>query len=134
VASQRFGGLEFSTDPCQLYVSYLTADQLAASIQRIDHKLLTMPRAERRKRGELLKSIRRDLAAELGARQLTLICDWALGEGEFEATDVPVAEVGADARAGGGVESLVLVDDDSPVEELQSDLQVGEREEDDRRA
>lgn len=73
VASQRFAGLEFSTDPGQLYVSYLTADQLAASIQRIDDKLLTMSQQERRKRGELLKTVRRDLSHELSNRQLTLM-------------------------------------------------------------
>jgi hypothetical protein len=71
---------EFSTDPRQLYVSYLTANELAASIERIDRKLLTTRHDRYHGYSRLLRDIRTDLLKELGSRQLRILEDGTLGE------------------------------------------------------
>lgn len=79
VSSKRngIGGPELSTDPRQLYVSYLTADELSASLERIDRKLFTPHEPMAKSYRKVLLDIRMDLYRELGRRQLTLLKDSA---------------------------------------------------------
>lgn len=71
-----------STDPVQLYVSYLTTNELAASIQRITDKLSTPGGVPDERRRRLLITVRDDMHRELGRRQLTLLEPTQGGESE----------------------------------------------------
>lgn len=66
-------GPELSTQPVQLYVSYLTADELVASVGRITDKLSTPGTGLSTRQRQQLLDIRQDLLRELGRRQLTLL-------------------------------------------------------------
>lgn len=68
-----------STNPCSLYVNYLTTDALVRSIERIERKLSTRnPQLTPRQR-ELLLGVREDLARALASRQLKLAVGPAQG-------------------------------------------------------
>jgi hypothetical protein len=68
---QRRREANLSTDPCQFYVSYLTADALAAAVADIDRKLSTKPRELSTRQVQVLRGVRQDMLRELGRRQLT---------------------------------------------------------------
>lgn len=68
----RNRGPQLSTEPCQLYVSYLTTRELVACVERIDDKLSTPGVRLTNTERELLRGIRADLLRELGRRQLSL--------------------------------------------------------------
>jgi hypothetical protein len=61
-----------STDPRQTYVSYLSTDALATSINQISERLSTKPSTLRPRQRELLESIMNDMVVELFGRQLEL--------------------------------------------------------------
>ena len=67
------GGGYMSTDPVRKYVSYLTADELAACIARITDTLSTTPQQRPARAVEVLTEVREDLRDELARRQMSLL-------------------------------------------------------------
>lgn len=63
---------KLSTYPRQFYVSYLTADELAACVARIDQQLSTGCPQLPREKAALLRDVKKDMLRELGSRQTSL--------------------------------------------------------------